>query len=104
MVPDELQVLVGLEEVGRSRDVLAKKDLAPLRRYFEAVARHGASTSRRAKMVLVGTGQAGKRGMCARNSEWSERASASLSHDGAGAKAGGPGCFCFARAVGTQYI
>jgi hypothetical protein len=36
------------------------KDLAPLRRYFEAVERHGATTSRRAKMVLVGTGKAGK--------------------------------------------
>lgn len=36
------------------------KDLSPLRRYYEAIAKHGASTSRRAKMVLVGTGKAGK--------------------------------------------
>lgn len=36
------------------------KDLSPLRRYFEAVEKHGASTSRRAKMVLLGTGKAGK--------------------------------------------
>ena len=36
------------------------KDLAPLRRYFAAVEKHGESTSRRAKMVLLGTGKAGK--------------------------------------------
>ena len=30
------------------------------RRYYEAVERHGASTSRRAKLVLVGSGRAGK--------------------------------------------
>ena len=31
-----------------------------LRPHFEAVEKHGATISRRAKMVLVGTGQAGK--------------------------------------------
>ena len=36
------------------------KDMAPLRRYFEAVEKHGTSISRRAKMVLLGTGKAGK--------------------------------------------
>lgn len=36
------------------------KDLAPLRRYYEAIEKHGASTSHRAKMVLMGTGKAGK--------------------------------------------
>ena len=36
------------------------KDMAPLRRYFEAVEKHDTSTSRRAKLVLVGTGRAGK--------------------------------------------
>jgi hypothetical protein len=43
-----------------SDDETNLKDLAPLRRYYEAVEKHGASTSRRAKMVLVGTGKAGK--------------------------------------------
>ena len=41
-----------------------KKDLAPLRRYSAAKAPRR-STSRRAKMVLVGTGQAGKSSRCA---------------------------------------
>jgi hypothetical protein len=33
-------------------------NMEPLRRYFRALDMHGAATSRRAKLVLVGTGEA----------------------------------------------